>query len=186
MFTSVYTDLNTFNFSRTALCAVASPISFSCANLRNDFYGLRSRESEMSINFLSLSLDRLPLRSASNNEPVPRNFSVSLRTALRWDTGVSGKFSANCSNTKSVYLLPSRKTYQQEKHERRINKKNTKHVSTRKTRSSIERTTVSKRLIKHWTCTRNSTINVRSICCFIYRKSQCFLFIIFHFPYLHL
>jgi hypothetical protein len=55
-----------FDFSRTALCAVVSPISFSCANLCNDFDGLRSIESEMSINFLSLSLDGLPLRSASN------------------------------------------------------------------------------------------------------------------------
>jgi hypothetical protein len=68
------------SFSQTALCAVASPISFSCANLRNDFYGLRSIESEMSINFLSLSLDGFPLRSASNTEPVSRNFSISLRT----------------------------------------------------------------------------------------------------------
>jgi hypothetical protein len=42
-----------------------------------------SIESDMSINFLSLSLDGLPLRSASNTEPVSRNFSVSLRTALR-------------------------------------------------------------------------------------------------------
>jgi hypothetical protein len=48
---------------------------------------------------------------------------------LRWGSGVSGNFSTNCSCTKSVYLLPSRKTY-----------------STRKTRSPIERTVVS----KHW------------------------------------
>jgi hypothetical protein len=51
---------------------------------------LRSIESEMSINLISLKLDGLPLRSASNTEPVSRNFSVSLRTALRWVTGVSG------------------------------------------------------------------------------------------------
>jgi hypothetical protein len=38
--------------------------------LRNDFDGLRSIESEMFTNFLSLSLDRLPLRSAFNTEPV--------------------------------------------------------------------------------------------------------------------
>jgi hypothetical protein len=99
--------------------------------LRNDVDGIRSIESEMSINFLSLSSDGLPLRSASNTEPVPRNFSISLRTALRWGTDDSEKFSANCSYTKSVYLLPSRNTY-----------------STRKTRSSIERTTVSKNSIK--------------------------------------
>jgi hypothetical protein len=40
-------------------------------------------ESEMSINFLSLSFNGLPLHSASNTEPVSRNFSISLRTALR-------------------------------------------------------------------------------------------------------
>jgi len=50
---------------------------------------------------------------------------------LHWGTGVSGNFSANCSCTKSVYLLPSQKTY-----------------STRKTRSSIKRTIVSKNWIK--------------------------------------
>jgi hypothetical protein len=99
--------------------------------LRNDFDGLRSIESEMFISFLSLSLDGLPLRSTSNTEPVSRNFSVSLRLALRWGAGVSGNFSANYSCTKSVYLLPSRKTY-----------------STSKTRSSIERTIVSKNWIK--------------------------------------
>jgi hypothetical protein len=64
-------------------------------------------------------------------ETVSRNFSISQRTALRWSTGVSGNFSANCYFTKSVYLLPSRKTF-----------------STIKTRSSIERTTVSKNRIK--------------------------------------
>jgi hypothetical protein len=56
---------------------------FSCANFRNDFDGLRSIETEMSTNFLSLHLDGLPLRSASNTEPVSRNFSLSLRTALQ-------------------------------------------------------------------------------------------------------
>jgi hypothetical protein len=45
--------------------------------------------------------------------------------------GVSGNFSANCSCTKSLYLLSYQKTY-----------------SPRKTRSSIERTTVSKNWIK--------------------------------------
>jgi hypothetical protein len=49
-----------FSFSWAALCAVASPISFYCANFRNDFDGLRSTDSEMSINILSLSLDGLP------------------------------------------------------------------------------------------------------------------------------
>jgi hypothetical protein len=50
---------------------------------------------------------------------------------LRWGTGVPGNFSANCSCTTSVYLLPTQKTY-----------------STRKTHSSIERTIVSKNWIK--------------------------------------
>jgi hypothetical protein len=59
-----------FNFSQTDLCAVASPLSFSCINLHNDFDALLSIESEMSINFLSLSSDVLPLRSQSNTEPV--------------------------------------------------------------------------------------------------------------------
>jgi hypothetical protein len=54
----------------------------------------------------SLSLDGLPLLSASGTENVSRNFSANLRTALRRSTGVSGNFSANCSYTKSVYLLP--------------------------------------------------------------------------------
>jgi hypothetical protein len=45
--------------------------------------------------------------------------------------GVSGNFSADCCCTKSVCLLPSRKTY-----------------SSRKTRFSVESTTVSKNLIK--------------------------------------
>jgi hypothetical protein len=76
-----------FSFSRTALCAVASPIAFSCANSCNDFDWLRSIASEMSINSLSFSLDGLPLRSAFNIEPVSRNFSIRLRTALRWGTG---------------------------------------------------------------------------------------------------
>ena len=120
-----------FNFSWTALCAVASPISSSCTNLCNDFDGLRSIESEMSIYFSPLSLDGLPPRSGSNTEPVSWNFSVSLWAALQWGTGVSGNFSANCFCTKSVYLLPSRKTY-----------------STRKTRSAIERIIVSKNWVK--------------------------------------
>jgi hypothetical protein len=72
-----------FDFSRAALCTVASPISFSCANLRNDFDELRSIESEMSINFFWINLDGLSNRSASNTEPVSRNFSISQRTALR-------------------------------------------------------------------------------------------------------
>jgi hypothetical protein len=37
--------------------------------------------------------------------------SISLRTALRRATGVFGSLSANCSCTKSVYLLPSLTTY---------------------------------------------------------------------------
>jgi hypothetical protein len=139
MYMSVYTRLNLFNFIhkhflqicvRTALCAVASPISFSYTNLHNDSDELHSTQSEMSINFLLFSLDGLPLHSASNTEPTSRNFSISLWTALRWGTGVSTNFSANCPCTKSVYLLPSQKMY-----------------STRKTRS-IERTMVSKNWIK--------------------------------------
>jgi hypothetical protein len=94
------------------------------------FDGPRSIQSEMSINFLSLSLDGLPLRSASTTESVSQHFSVSVRTALRWGTAVCGNVSAHFSFTKSVYLLPSRKTY-----------------STRKTRSWIQRTTVSKNWI---------------------------------------
>jgi hypothetical protein len=81
--TAVAMYRNRFSLSRTALCAVASPISISWANLRNDFEGLRSMESEMSTNLLSLSSNGLPLRSASSTEPVSRNSSVSLRTALR-------------------------------------------------------------------------------------------------------
>jgi hypothetical protein len=67
----------------------------------------------------------------SNTQPVSWNFSISLRTALQSGTAVCGNVSANCSCTKSVYLLPSQKTH-----------------STRKTCSSIERTTVSKNWIK--------------------------------------
>jgi hypothetical protein len=99
--------------------------------LRNYFDGLCSIESEMSINLLLLSSDAIPLRSPSNTVPVSWNFSISLRTALWWGTSVCRNFSANCSGTKSVYLLSSRKTY-----------------STRKTQSSIERTTASKNWIK--------------------------------------
>jgi hypothetical protein len=66
-----------------------------------------------------------------NFEPVSCNFWISLRTALWWSTGISGNFSANCSCTKSVYLLPSQKTY-----------------ATRKIRSSIWRTIVSKNWFK--------------------------------------
>jgi hypothetical protein len=145
MFTSIYGK--GFNFSQTALCPVASPISFSCANLCNDFDGLRSIQSEMSINFLSLSLDGLPLCSAPNTEPVSWNFSVSLRTALQWGTSVYGNFSANCSCTKSVNLLPFWKTY-----------------STRRTHSSTERTIVCKNWIKlqplfnNWIQWNNSTL----------------------------
>jgi len=55
-----------------------------------------------------------------------------LHILLRWGTGVSGNFSANCSCPKSVHLLPSQKMY-----------------STRKTRSSIERTIVSRNWFQH-------------------------------------
>jgi hypothetical protein len=103
-----------------------------CANLPNDCDALRSIESEVSINFLSLSLDGLPLRLASNSESDSQKFSVNIRNLYDEIQGVSGNFSANFFCTKSVYLLPSRNTY-----------------STRKTRSSIERTTVSKNWIKH-------------------------------------
>jgi hypothetical protein len=58
-------------------------MSSSCTNLHNDFDGLRSIESEMSTNFLLLSLDGLPLRSASNTEPDSWNFLISLQTAMR-------------------------------------------------------------------------------------------------------
>jgi hypothetical protein len=78
---------------------------------------LRSIASEMSINFLSLSLGGLPLRLASNTEPVSRNFSVSQRIALRWGTGVSGNFSqqiAPALNRCIYYVLERR--IQQEKH----------------------------------------------------------------------
>jgi hypothetical protein len=53
------------------------------ASLRDDFDGLSSIESEMSINFLSLSLDGLPLLSVSKTEAVSRNFLIRLRNALR-------------------------------------------------------------------------------------------------------
>jgi hypothetical protein len=140
--TSVYTGLNPFNFIRKRFLQICI-----CMGRGSIFLGplyallqarylslaptctLRSTVSEMSINFLSLSLDGLPHGSAFNTEPVSRNFSLSLRTALRWGTGVSGKFSANCSCTKSVCLLPYRKTY-----------------STRKTRFSIERIIVTTEL----------------------------------------
>jgi hypothetical protein len=46
--------------------------------LRDDFDGLCSIESEMSINFLSLSSVGLPLRSVPNTAPVSQNFSISL------------------------------------------------------------------------------------------------------------
>jgi hypothetical protein len=98
-------------FFRPLYALLASPISFSCVNSRNDFDEFRSIESEMSINYLMLSVDGLPLRLASNAKPVSRNFSISLRTALRWGTGVSGNFLVNCSCNELVYLLPSRKTY---------------------------------------------------------------------------
>lgn len=103
------------------------PDIFLLCQLVQWFDGLRSIESEMSKNFSPLNLDDLSLLSASNTEPVPRNFSVSLRTALRRGTGVTVDFSANCSCTKSAYLLPLRKKR-----------------STRETLSLIERTTVSK------------------------------------------
>jgi hypothetical protein len=100
-----------FSLSWTTLCNVASLISFFCTNLYNDFDGLCSIESEI-INFLSLSLEGLPLRWAYNTKPVSRNFSISLQTALQWGYG---NFTANCSCTKSVYRLLKRRI-QQEKH----------------------------------------------------------------------
>jgi hypothetical protein len=72
------------NFFRTTLYAVASLVPSSCANLRNDFDGFYSIESEMSNNFSSLNLDGLPHRSASDTKPVSWNLSISLRTTLRW------------------------------------------------------------------------------------------------------
>jgi hypothetical protein len=87
-----------------------------------------------------LSSDGLPILSVSNTEPVSRNFWISLRNALRWVTGVSGNFSANCSWTKSLYLLPSRKIY-----------------PTRKTGSSIERTNDSKTELNNYTLYRYCT-----------------------------
>jgi hypothetical protein len=50
--------------------------------VRSDVHERRYRP-EMSTNFLSLSLDGLPLLSTSNTEHVSRNFSKNLRTALR-------------------------------------------------------------------------------------------------------
>jgi hypothetical protein len=92
MCTSVYTGLNLCNFIRKHFLQICC---------------------EMSINFLLLSLDGLPILSVSNTKPISWNFS------------------ANCSYTKSVYLLPSWKKY-----------------TTIKTRCSIERTIVSKNWIK--------------------------------------
>jgi hypothetical protein len=80
MSTSVYTGLNPFNFickhflqiciQKVAvhLKKVLEVMSTSF-DTGSDFDGLHSIESEMFINFLSLSLDGLPLRSASNTEP---------------------------------------------------------------------------------------------------------------------
>jgi hypothetical protein len=51
----------------------------NCAMILMDSAAL----SRISINFLSLSLDSLPFRSASNTDPVSRNFSVTIRSALR-------------------------------------------------------------------------------------------------------
>jgi hypothetical protein len=61
MSTSVDTGLNPFNFIRKHITHICLwDVSYVPANLSNDFDGLRSIVSEMSINFLSLSLDGLP------------------------------------------------------------------------------------------------------------------------------
>jgi hypothetical protein len=74
-----------------------------------------------------------------------RFFSVSLQTALRWGTGVSGNFSPNCYCTISVYLLASQNMY-----------------STRKTHSATERTAVSKNWIKQL-CTHFTSIALQPL-----------------------
>jgi hypothetical protein len=66
-------------------------------------------------------------------------------------TGVPENFSAYCSCTKSVYLLPSQKMY-----------------STRKTHSSIERTIVSENRIKQL-CT---LLILHFSCCFTTEYSE--------------
>jgi hypothetical protein len=97
--------------SRCALIQVLEVMSTSV-----HFDGTRSIQSEMPINLLSLSLDDLPLRSASNTEPASRNFSISLRTALRWGTGVCGNFQQIApALNRCFYCLLERRT-QQEKH----------------------------------------------------------------------
>ena len=98
---------------------------------RLDKIDARARYRAAAQRLRNTGLDGLPRCSASDTQPVSRNFSVNLRTALQWVTGVSGNVSANFFCTKSLYLLPSLKTY-----------------STRKTLSSIERTTVSKNWFK--------------------------------------
>jgi hypothetical protein len=70
MSTSVCTGLNPFNFIRKHFLQIC----VRKVALHSDFNGLRSIESEMSINFLSLSLDDLLLRSASNtNTLIPQS-----------------------------------------------------------------------------------------------------------------
>jgi hypothetical protein len=87
MSTSVYTGLNPFNFIRKHFLHISvrkvAVHLLKVLEVRNDFDALCSRESEMSINFLSLISDGLPLRSPSNTQPVSLNFSISLRTAFR-------------------------------------------------------------------------------------------------------
>jgi hypothetical protein len=147
MSTSIDTGLNRFNplvsiLPLLLLCmgrgsiflgppyALLQADIFLSHQLAQWFWWTPQLQSEMSINFLSLSLDGLPLRMVSNTESVSQNFSISLRTASRWGASVSGNFSVNCSCTKLAYRLPSRKTY-----------------STRKTHS-IARTIMSKNWIK--------------------------------------
>ena len=80
------------------------------------------------------------------------DFAAPPHPQLWWGTGVSGNFSANSSCTRSVYLLPSRKTH-----------------SKRKTRSSIERTTVSKNDLSNQTvylcCTSTAVWQLNAVKC---------------------
>jgi hypothetical protein len=100
------------------LSALLQDWCISCVNLCDDFDRLHSVYSEMPINFLSLSLDGLC--SESNTEPLSQNFSISLRTALRWGTGISGNFQQIAPTlNQCIYCLLERRI-QQEKHIRQL------------------------------------------------------------------
>ena len=64
--------------------------------------------------FSSFSFDSfpgLPQRSVSHTDPVSRNLSTRLRTALRCGTGLYENFSVNRRRTTSVYISPSQNMY---------------------------------------------------------------------------